>query len=110
MTTDDNYGTFSLAIATMYVIRERGRKSNTVKFQNTFAIYETTIKGSDAGTGGPGGGATAPPPIFCRSVNPIQTGKGRLSPPITTGPPNVFTFRHHCVVLHTLNVSRYILQ
>ena len=66
VTTDDNYGTFSLAIATMYVIRERGRKSNTVKFQNTFAIYETTIKGSDAGTGGARGarGATAPP-IFC---------------------------------------------
>ena len=63
VTTDDNYGTFSLAIATMYVIRERGRKSNTVKFQNTFAIYETTIKGSDAGTGG-ARGANAPP-IFC---------------------------------------------
>ena len=38
--------------------------------------------------GGPGGPLA--PPIFCRSVNPIQTGEGRLSPPITTGPPNVF--------------------
>ena len=28
-------------------------------------------------------------PIFGRSVNPIRTGEGRLSPPITTGPPNV---------------------
>ena len=41
--------------------------------------------GSDAGTGGATG-----PPIFGRSVNPIPTGEGRLSPPITTGTPNVF--------------------
>ena len=34
----------------------------------------------------PGG----PPPIFFRSFNPIGTGEGRLSPPITTGPPNIF--------------------
>ena len=34
---------------------------------------------------GPGQGATAP-----QSVNPIPTGKGRLSPPISAGPPNVF--------------------
>ena len=38
--------------------------------------------------GGPGGPLA--PLIFCRSVNPIQTGEGRLSPPITTGAPNVF--------------------
>ena len=44
---------------------------------------------SGARTGG-ARGATAPPPIFGRSVNPIQTGEGRLSPPITTGTPNVF--------------------
>ena len=31
-----------------------------------------------------------PPPIFGRSVNPIQTGEGRLSPPSTTGTPKVF--------------------
>ena len=31
-----------------------------------------------------------PEPIFGRKVNPIPTGKGRLSPPITTGTPNVF--------------------
>ena len=43
---------------------------------------------SDAGTGGPGGPLA--PPIFFRSVNPIRTGVGRLSPPITTGTPNVF--------------------
>ena len=36
--------------------------------------------------GGPGGPLA--PPIFGRSVNP--TGEGRLSPPITTGTPNVF--------------------
>ena len=38
--------------------------------------------------GGPGGALA--PPIFGRSANPIPTGKGRLSPPITTGTPNVF--------------------
>ena len=38
--------------------------------------------------GGPGGPAA--PTIFGRSVNPIRTGEGRLSPPITTGPLNVF--------------------
>ena len=43
---------------------------------------------SDAGTGGPGG--LLSPPIFGRSVKPIPTGECRLSPPITTGPPNVF--------------------
>ena len=43
---------------------------------------------SDAGTGGPGGPLA--PPIFGRSVNPIPTGEGRLSPPITPGTPNVF--------------------
>ena len=29
-------------------------------------------------------------PIFDRSVNPIPNGVGRLSPPNTTGTPNVF--------------------
>ena len=43
---------------------------------------------SGAGTGGPGGPLA--PPIFGRSVNPIPIGEGRLSPPITTGTPNVF--------------------
>ena len=36
------------------------------------------------------GGALAPP-IFDRSVNPISTGEGRLSPPITTGNPQCFS-------------------
>jgi hypothetical protein len=44
---------------------------------------------SGAGTGG-ARGATAPHPIFGRSVNPIPIGEGRLSPPIITGTPNVF--------------------
>ena len=39
--------------------------------------------------GGPGG-PLVPPPIFGRSVNPIPTGEGILSPPITTGTPHVF--------------------
>ena len=30
-------------------------------------------------------------PIFGRSVNPITTGEGRLSPPITTGAPPFFS-------------------
>ena len=38
--------------------------------------------------GGPGGPVA--PPIFGRSVNPITTGEGRLSPPIATGTFNVF--------------------
>ena len=38
--------------------------------------------------GRPGGPLA--PPIFGRSVNPIRTGEGRLSPPITTGPLNIF--------------------
>ena len=38
--------------------------------------------------GGPGG--PLDPQIVGRSVNPIQTGEGRLSPPITTDTPNVF--------------------
>ena len=37
-----------------------------------------------------GQGGHWPPPIFGRSVNPIPTGEGRLSPPITSGTPNVF--------------------
>ena len=37
---------------------------------------------------GAGGQLSPPRPIFGRSVNPIPTGEGRLSPPITTG--NVF--------------------
>jgi hypothetical protein len=41
--------------------------------------------GSGAGTGGATG-----PPIFGRSVNPIQTGGGQIMPTITTGPPKVF--------------------
>ena len=49
---------------------------------------------SDARTGGPGG-PLPPPPIFGRSVNPISTREGRLSPLIAT-PPIFFTFRHHC--------------
>ena len=43
---------------------------------------------SDAGTGG-ARGATGPPNIWQISY-PIRTGEGRLSPPITTGTPNVF--------------------
>ena len=37
---------------------------------------------------GPGGPLA--PPIFGRSVNPISTREGILSPTIATGPPNIF--------------------
>ena len=50
--------------------------------------------------GGPGGPLA--PPIFGRSVNPIQTGEGRLSPPITTGTPNVFHLPAPLHVISTL--------
>ena len=39
---------------------------------------------------GPGAGGLLAPLIFGRSVNPIPTGEGRLSPPITTGTSKVF--------------------
>ena len=45
---------------------------------------------SDAGTGGARARGATGPPIFGRSVNPILTGEGRLSPPITTSTPKVF--------------------
>ena len=41
--------------------------------------------------GGGGAGGPLALPIFGRSVNPIPTGEGRLSPPITAGTPNVFS-------------------
>ena len=48
---------------------------------------------------GEGPGGPMAPPIFCRSVNPIRTGEGRLSPPITTGTPNVFHFPASLIML-----------
>ena len=58
-------------------------------FRSVFTIQWCWNRGR-----GPGGPLA--PPVFCRSVNPIWTGEGRLSPPITTAPPMFFTFRHHC--------------
>ena len=56
--------------------------------------------------GGPGGPLA--PPIFDRSVNPIPTGEGRLSPPITTGTPNVFhlpaSLHMHTRLLLSINI------
>ena len=48
-------------------------------------VYVITLMPELEGPGGP-----LAPPIFGRSVNPIPTRKGRLSPPITTGTPNVY--------------------
>ena len=67
---------------TCYHQFQNSRKLWTNQKECTCPFY---ILSSDAGTGGATG-----PPILGRSVNPIPTGEGRLSPPITTGPPNVF--------------------
>ena len=53
-----------------------------------FTISVLGVKSSDAGNRGMSRGAIGPP-IYSRSVNPIQTLVGRLSPPITTGTPKV---------------------
>ena len=47
-------------------------------FSNPDFCSDETKVSSDAGTGGARGAMA--PPIFGRSVNPIPTGKGRLSP------------------------------
>ena len=73
-------------LATISLINVRYDNSNV--FWQRPALARCIVLSSDAGTGG-ARGATAPP-IFGRSVNPIWTGEGRLSPPVTTGPPNVF--------------------
>ena len=59
-------------------IRVNGKHGQGTQYQNA-VVPEP---------GGPGGPLA--PPIFDRSVNPIPTGEGRLSPPITTDTPNVF--------------------
>ena len=56
-----------------------------------FAVnYSNTPVLPDLGEGGQGAVEPLDPPIFGRSVNPIPTGEGILSPPITTGPPQFF--------------------
>ena len=67
-----------------------------------------TLEISDAGTGG-ARGATAPPPIFFRSVNPISTGEGRLPPLITTGTPKFFSLRHYWKWVEIEKVLRILL-
>ena len=42
------------------------------------------------------------PPIFGRSVNPIPTGEGRSSPPITTGTPNIFHLPASLICIRSL--------
>ena len=56
--------------------------------KNTTIYRGDGINCSDAGTRGARGATGSP--IFVRLVNPIGTGEGRLSPPITTGTPKVF--------------------
>ena len=74
----------------MYILKSRNLDS--ILRQRTFDMglswsltKEYTVMPEPGGPGGP-----LAPPIFGRSVNPIWTGEGRLSPPITTGPLNVF--------------------
>jgi hypothetical protein len=55
--------------------------------------------------GGPGGPLAHP--IFRRSVNPIPTGEGRLSPPITTGTPNVFHLPASLMIENKLQPSPF---
>ena len=63
--------------------------------------------------GGPGGPLA--PSIFGRSVNPIPTGKGRLSPPITTGTPNDFHlpaslwWLHHAGFFEKLSLFNFLI-
>ena len=66
-----------------------------------YGNYKIPFLYSDAGTGG-ARGATGPP-IFGRSVNPISTGEGRLSPPITAGTPKVFHLLASllCIIFHS---------
>ena len=54
---------------------------------------------------GPGGPLA--PPIFCRSVNPIWTGEGRLSPPITNGTPKVFHLPASLMWLHLESITEF---
>ena len=51
-----------------------------------YILFSTAVM-PESGGGGQGG---IGPPIFGRSLNPIPTGEGRLSPPISTGTSNVF--------------------
>ena len=69
---------------------------NLGKISGLPMVTPLLLRCSYAGTGAGPGGALAPP-IFGRSV-PIPTGGGQITPPhpITTAPPNYFTFRHHC--------------
>ena len=60
----------------------------------------TYICSSEAGTGGRGQGATAPPPIFGRSINPIPAMGADSAHPLLLAPPISFTFRHHCVAVN----------
>ena len=56
--------------------------------------------------GGPGGPVA--PPIFGRSVNPITTGEGRLSPPITSGTPKIFHLPTSLQVKSLLKLHVYL--
>ena len=66
---------------------QNGMKSIALSFLRNFEIFVIHTVMPEPG----GQRATAPPPIFGRSVNPIPTGEGRLSPPITTWHPQCFS-------------------
>ena len=55
-----------------------------------------------------GQGGPLAPPIFGRSDIPIPTGEGRLSPPITTGTPNVFHLPASLIVSIKLTQSPWL--
>ena len=67
--------------------------------------YHNTVVPEPGGPGGP-----VAPPIFVRSVNPIRTGEGRLSPPITTGTPKVFHLPAALQQCNSLDQEARLLQ
>jgi hypothetical protein len=58
--------------------------------------------------GGPGGPLA--PPIFGRSVNPIETGCGQIMPTITTGPPKVFHLPASLLCTKILGTVKFFLK
>ena len=67
-------------------------KSEGTKNDEFVIIFWTKVLTVMPATGNQGGHSPPPPhPIFGRLVNPIPTGKGRLSP------LGFFIFRHHCL-------------
>ena len=72
----------------LFLIKAKFRGAKCPIGSNAPAVLVRSTNAVMPQPGGPGGPLA--PPIFGRLVNPIPTGEGRLSPPITTGTPNFF--------------------